>query len=330
MNARRLALIPLLLLLPLATPGALSIYLRGVAHLTADSYTLGDVASVLASEPSEGEAAGALLATSLGRTPGRPTLLSAQTISELLAEAGHPRVALVGGRVALLPRQNIPSGSERFYEDLLAFLGGTDQLTSGRMEVETLQAGSMTSSAGYEFTLVGQPLPRAAGGTGAAALLAGELMLSYRPSDSASGASTAGSSTIRLWCHRYLSVAYTATSVPARSRLDRGQVLYRCEDVSLTPGAFLTKADGVEQRQSAVGLLAGTRIEPGQLERILTVRAGDAVQVVFLRPGLRVSIPGRAAGSGVVGDRIEVRLRAGGRRFDASIAGVGEVWVEGF
>jgi len=330
MSRRRLAPLLLFLLLPLAAPGALSIYLKGVAHLEADTYTLGDIASVPAGEQ---QAAAALLRTPLGRAPRRPALLAAQSVGELLAEAGYTQVVLVGGRVVLLPRQSVPAAAERFYADLLAFLGNTDGVASGRIEVETLQLGAIPASASYGFALAGSPTPRAAGAAGsAAALLTGELLLSYGlegPPGAASAGAAAGG-TVRLWVHRFLPVAYTAVSIPVRTSLEGGRVVYREEDVSLSAQAFLTRTDGVESFRSAVGLPAGARIEPRHLERALAVRAGDPVRVVFLRPGLRVSVPGRAAGSGAVGDRVEVRLSAGGRRFDGLIAAGGEVCVEGF
>jgi flagella basal body P-ring formation protein FlgA len=332
MSPRRLPPIALLLLLPLAglaapaVPGSASVYLRPAVYLAGETYTLGDIASVPAGEPQEA----GLLSLPLGRSPRRPTLIAAQLVGELLAAAGYTQVVVVGGRVALLPRQGVPAAAQRFYEDLLAYLDRSDNLSVGRIEVEILQVGTIASSSAFVFAPVGSPAPRA--GAGSSAPLAGELLLSYGPPAAGAGmsAEAAPRGTVRLWVHRYLPVAFTAIAVPARSRLDAGQVGYREEDVSLSAQAFLTRADRLEGYRSAAALPAGVRIEPRHLERALAVRTGEAVQVVFLRPGLRVVVPGRAGGSGAVGERIEVRLSAGGKRFEGLIAAGGEVCVEGF
>lgn len=335
MSPRRLPPIALLLLLPLAgptasaapaAPGHASVYLRPVAYLAGETYTLGDIASVPAGERQEA----GLLSLPLGRSPRRPTLIAAQLVGELLAAAGYTQVVVVGGRVALLPRQVVPAAAQRFYEDLLSYLDRSDGLPVGRSEVEILQVGTIASSSGFVFAPVGTPAPRA--WAGPAAPLAGELSLSYGPPAASAGvpAEAGARGTVRLWVHRYLPVAFTASAVPARSRLDAGQIGYREEDVSLSAQAFLTRADRVEGYRSAAALPAGVRIEPRHLERALAVRTGEAVQVVFLRPGLRVVVPGRAGGSGAVGERIEVRLSAGGKRFEGLIAAGGEVCIEGF
>jgi len=329
MSFRWLAPLLLLLLLgPLAAPGALSVYLHRVAYLEADTYSLGDIASVPAAEQGSSQ----LLRTPLGRSPDRPTLLAAGSIREALAAAGHTQVVLVGGRVALLPRHAIPAAVGRFYEDLLAFLDRTDGMATGRLELEILRAGTVPAASGYDFALAGSPAPRATATQ--VPLLSGELLLRYGPAVPPAGAPSgpppSSGGTVRLWVHRYLPVAHAAAAVPARSRLDGGQVVYREVDVSLSAQPFLTPDDGVESLRSAVALPAGARIEPRHVERVLAVRTGEAVQVVFLRPGLRGGVPGRALGSGAVGERIEVRLGAGGKRFEGQIAAGGEVCVEGF
>ena len=69
-------------------------------------------------------------------------------------------------------------------------------------------------------------------------------------------------------------------------------------------------------------------MEPAHLSREYLVKAGEMVTVVFQRPGLSVSLPGKAFGSGGQGEPVEVRLQGSAKRFRGRISGLGEVLVE--
>jgi flagella basal body P-ring formation protein FlgA len=75
-------------------------------------------------------------------------------------------------------------------------------------------------------------------------------------------------------------------------------------------------------------LRQGERLDGRLLQRVLAVRAGDRVVITVARPGLRVSLPGRAFRSGSVGDIIDVRPEATTKRLQARITSKGEVLVE--
>jgi flagella basal body P-ring formation protein FlgA len=328
---------------------AVTVYLHTSALLEGPEYTLGQVASVYSSDPASSQALGQL---PLGPTPGRPTLLPARMIRERVAAAAGGAV-VIGGRVAILPAKAIPEDQRWFYTALLAFVEAQDTYKEGRIEIELLsspllleglgdaavQERGMASgwedrilfesnrspySSGFRSTLSSNMIP------------AGTMQITYRvlapAGEGLSGQRAAGrhmlESSFRIWVHHFLPVARAAVDIPANHDLNREVMIFSEEDVSLLQSSFVVQGEEIDGYKTVSSLRQGERVEGQRLQRVLAVRAGDRVMITVIRPGLRVSLPGRAFRSGSVGDIIDVRPEATTKRFQARITSKGEVLVE--
>jgi flagella basal body P-ring formation protein FlgA len=336
-----------------ATPGsaapkaAVTVYLHTNAVLQGSDYTLGQVASVYSSDPSRCEALSQL---PMGPTPLRPALLPARIIQERIAAVAAEAV-VVGGRVAILPAEVIPEDQRWFYTALLAFVGDQDTCNLGRIEIELLSSPLLLEGYGNG---VGEELGMASGWEdrilletdrspyssgfrstlSAETIPAGTMQITYRvlaPGGQA-GRNTTGlhmlEGSFRIWVHHFLPVARAAVDLPADFSLTEEAVIFNEEDVSLLRSAFVVQGEEIRGYKTVASIRRGERIEGERLQRVLAVRAGDRVMISFTRPGLRVSLPGRAFRSGSVGDIIDVRPEATTGRFQARITSKGEVLVE--
>jgi flagella basal body P-ring formation protein FlgA len=337
-----------------ATPGSaaltetVTVYLHTSAQLEDPEYTLGQVASVYSSDPVRSQV---LLQLPLGSTPVRPTLLPARMIQERIASVAGQAV-VIGGRVAILPAKAIPEDQRWFYTALLAFVEAQDTYKQGRIEIELLnspllleglgeaaaeeqgmasgwedrihfETGISPYSSGFRSTLSANTIP------------AGTMQVTYRvlaAGSAAAGRHMAGrhelEGSFRVWIHHFLPVARAALDLPANQLLTEELVIFSQEDVSLLRSAFVVQGEEISGYKTLSSLRRGERVDAQRLQRVLAVRAGDRVTITLARPGLRVSLPGRAFRSGSVGDIIDVRPEATAERFQARITSKGEVLVE--
>lgn len=343
-----------------ATPGsaapkeAVTVYLYPSAVLQSPDYTLGQVASVYSSDPARCKALSQL---PLGPTPLRPALLPERMIQERIA-AVAAEAAVIGGRVAILPAEAIPEAQRWFYSALLAFVEAQDTYKRGRIEIELLstplllegygntvtEERGMASgwedrivfevsrspySSGFRSTLSADTIPAgtmqitykvlAPGGSGQAGRLT-------PPGAMSSDRNLEGS--FRIWVHHFLPVARAAVDLPADFSLTEAAVIFSEEDVSLLKSTFVVRGEKIHGYKTVASIRRGERIEMERLQRALAVRAGDRVMISVTRPGLRISLPGRAFRSGSIGDIIDVRPEATAQRFQARITSKGEVLVE--
>ena len=123
-------------------------------------------------------------------------------------------------------------------------------------------------------------------------------------------------------------MARAAANLAANQVLSEDLLIFAEEDISLLRSSFLLQDEEVESFQTVAAIRRGERIDPGRLQRSLAVRAGDKVRITFFRPGLFVTLPGRAFRSGSIGDIIAVRPYDTNKRFQARITAQGEVFVE--
>ena len=327
-----------------AAPGeSVTVYLHAAARLEGAEYTLGDVASVVSSDPSRAESLSRL---PLGATPERPTLLPAAAVQNRIAPVAD-RAVVVGGRVVLIPGKTIPKHQEWFYTALLTFVDSRDAWTTGRIEIELLnsplfleglpelRSGQGAMAAGWEDRILfdapespyGSGYRRSLSGT---ALPAGTLQVSYRilAAGLHSGSQRHLEGSFRIWIHHFLPVARAAVDLPAGRNLTEDALRFSVEDVSLLGTSFVVQGEAVEGYRTIASLRSGELIDGQRLQRVPAVRAGDRVMITFSRPGLTVRVPGRALRSGSVGDAIDVRPESSTKRIQAWIAGKGEVFIE--
>ncbi len=282
-----------------AVSGGPVLYLRSAAVLPAGELTLGAIAEVRGAEEQE---AALLASAALGAAPLRPAFLPPLEVRRRLERSWTGRVDLVGAGVALFPEGAVPERQLAQAAELLSALGraGTGE---GWLEVELLS-----------------PLPQA---PGEVALPAG---LSGRPSGRMQIGFAEGS--VLVFVHPFAAVARAARDLSRGQLLDPADVEFTELDLSGLRGGYLT-ASGL---QGSFRLLypvpRGALLEPSRLARNLLVKAGERVVVVFVRPGLSITLSGKALGSGGAGETVEVSLRDPTRRFRGRVTEAGEVVVE--
>ena len=343
-----------------ASPGsaapkeAVTVYLHTSALLETPEYTLGQVASVYSSDPARSQALGQL---PLGPTPLRPALLPARMIRERIAAVAGEAV-VIGGRVAILPARAIAEDQRWFYTALLAFVEAQDTCKQGRIEIELLSAPLLLEghgnaaaegremASGWEDRILfeADKSPYSSGfrrSLSSNLIPAGTMQVTYRVMAPA-GSNTAGpglagrfippgstlEGSFRIWIHHFLPIARAAVDLPADQNLSEEVVVFSEEDVSLLHSSFVVQGEEINGYKTLSSLRQGERVEGQQLQRVLAVRAGERVMITVIRPGLRISLPGRAFRSGSVGDIIDVRPEATAKRFRARITSKGEVLVE--
>lgn len=342
-----------------AAPGeSVTVYLHAAARLEGGEYTLGEVASLISSDPSRAESLSRL---PLGSIPERPTLLPAAAIQSRIAPVAD-RAVVVGGRIALIPGKTIPKHQEWFYTALLAFVDSRDAWNIGRIEIELLnsplfleglpelRSGEGEMAAGWEDRIIFDA-PESPYNSGyrsslsGTALPAGTLQVSYRilaagpvvsgtdedgwnPAGLPAGSQRSLEGSFRIWIHHFLPVARAAVDLPAGRNLTEDALSFSAEDVSLLRSSFVVQGEAVEEYRTIASLRRGERVDGQRLQRVPAVRAGDRVMITFARPGLTVRVPGRALRSGSVGDAIDVRPESSTVRIQARIAGKGEVFIE--
>jgi flagella basal body P-ring formation protein FlgA len=305
---------------------------------------LGQVASIISPDPDRAQA---LRQLPLGRAPQRPTLLPAREIQERIASATADAV-VVGGRIALLPENTIPRDEQWFYTALLSFLEQQDTFKQGRIELDlsnrplfleglrqdvleeqttgwqdriVFEADKSPYGSGFKKSISSQTLP------------AGTMQLNYRiilPQGSLISGREQVEGSFRVWIHHYLPVARAAVDLIANQQLSEQVLIFTQEDISMLRGSFFLQGEETGSYKTVASIRRGDRIQPERLQRFLAVRAGDKVKISFARPGLLISLPGRAFRSGAVGDIINVRPDATTRRFQARITSQGEVLVESY
>jgi flagella basal body P-ring formation protein FlgA len=333
---------------------AVTVYLHTSALIEGPQYTLGQIASVYGSDPARSQTLGQL---PLGPAPVRPTLLPARVIQERVAAAAGQAV-VIGGRVALLPAETIDKDQRWFFTALLAFVESLDACKLGRIEIELLNSPLLLESigngagrqqvlaSGWEDRVVFElsKSPYSSGFRSALSsttIPAGTMQMRYRVLAPAGAGSAGGQTTgdynassqmmegsFRIWIHHFLPVARAAVDLPAGGSLSEEAVIFSEEDVSLLQSSFVVQGEEIHGYKILSSLRQGERIDGRLLQRAAAVRAGDRVMITVARPGLRVTLPGRALRSGGVGDLIDVRPEATAKRFQARITSEGEVLVE--
>jgi flagella basal body P-ring formation protein FlgA len=324
-----------------STGATVTVYLHKSALLEDPHYTLGQVASVLSSDPAQARFLDQL---PLGPIPTRPMLLPARIIQERVASIVG-EVVVIGSRVALLPRDGIPKGAEWFFSALLSYIDTQDTLKQGRIEIEMLNSPMLPASSAsaveapgmasgwedrviFETSRTGYRSSSSAKGFPAGQMEITYQILSPRGDDVPRYENLEGS--FRIWIHHFLPVARASIDLPTDQVLSAEILTFNEEDISLLKSSFLTEEDTLGQYRTTAPISHGERIERDRLQRFLAVRAGDRINITFLRPGLQISLPGRAFRSGSFGDLIDVRADLTGKRFVGRITAAGEVSVESY
>jgi flagella basal body P-ring formation protein FlgA len=275
------------------------LYLRQSAVPPTAELALGMVAEVRGVEASQ---AAALAALPLGPAPARPAFLPPLEVRRRLARSWSGSVDLVGSGVALLPEGAVPARQFDRAAELLAALGRAGA-GEGWLELELLS-----------------PFPESPG----------EPVLPMLPAGGPSGRMQIGlgEASVLVFVHPFAAVARAARDLPKGHLLGPADVEFAEQDLSELRGGWLT-ASGL---QGSFRLLypvpRGALLEPSRLARNLLVKAGERVVVVLVRPGLSVTLTGKAWGSAGPGETVEVSLRDPARRFRGRVTEAGEVVVE--
>jgi flagella basal body P-ring formation protein FlgA len=333
------ALLALPLLLSSVPARGVSVYLHRTVQAGTEVLRLGDLAAIAAADPREAER---LRLLPLWRPSVNPEIVPAELIRSKLAGVVEGQAAVVGSHALVLPASVTGQTELRLYVSLLEAVASLPGTAAGRLEVEILSpldllgvSGSRAADAFpgdsppglvVEVSLSGPVSARGQANGYLGGVYQATCRLIMARSGGAAAAPQQRSFGVRV--RQYLPVFVAARDLAAGSVLDRDALELAEQDVAEISGGFLTAADRPEAFRTTAPLSRGERIDPARMLRNYLVRAGDAVAVVFVRPGLRVSVPGRAFASGAAGDRVEVRARGGSRRFTGTVVPSGEVIVD--
>ncbi len=312
MSSRPALLLAGLLWTATAAGGGPVLYLRSAAVLPAGELSLGAIAEVRGAEPQEA----ALLASApLGAMPARPAFLPPLEVRRRLERSWTGRVDLVGAGVALLPEGAVPDRQLARAAELLSALGRAGA-GEGWLEVDLLS-----------------PLPEGPGeaalpagaSAGSSARLSGRMQVGF------------GQGSVLIFVHPYAVVARAARDLERGQLLEAADVELVEQDLSAlrsshgsygSSRSYLTASDLQGSFRLLYPVPRGSLLEPSRLGRNLLVKAGERVVVVFVRPGLSITLNGKALGSGGPGETVEVSLRDPARRFRGRITEAGEVVIE--
>jgi flagella basal body P-ring formation protein FlgA len=189
-------------------------------------------------------------------------------------------------------------------------------MAEGWQDRIVFEASASPYSTGFRRSLTFQNLP------------AGTMQLEYRIVAPELANSAVVGGTLRLWVHHFLPVARAAVDLTANWEMSQDVLTFSEEDVSLSRSTFVLRGEEISGYRILASIRRGERIEVEKLQRVPAIRAGDKVTINFVRPGLLISLPGRALRSGAIGELIDVRPDAANRRLRARISARGEVFVE--
>lgn len=326
----RMGLIGLALLLASGAgpAGGQEIYLRRAVVVEGPRLLLGELAEVAAADPVERQR---LAGMDLGPAPGLPTLLPLRSIRGILDAGLAGKGSLIGSRLILLPAASVPEEARGFYRELLGFLDEREADPRVRLEVEIIPADGRlppVGAGGVQF-LADPPAGLIAGGEPVAAWPAeGEVRIRWRRA----GAGQAGD--LRLRLRRFLPVALAAEELkpgaevtPERVRLVEAEVAPAAGSPPAGAAELLREIPPPGRYRALARIPAGSPLPLRSLQKALPVKGGDQVRIAFVRPGIRLSMPGRAFGSGDLRDCVEVAPLLIGRRFRGTVTGAKEVEV---
>jgi flagella basal body P-ring formation protein FlgA len=191
--------------------------------------------------------------------------------------------------------------------------------------VELLSAlGRASAGEGWLEVELLSPLPQGPGeaalpastSTGPSARLSGRMQVAI------------GGGSVLVFVHPYAAVACAARDLARGQLLGPADVELAEQDLSALRSGYLTTSGLQGSFRLLYPVPRGALLEPSRLARELLVKAGERVVVVLVRPGLSITLNGKALGSGGPGDTVEVSLRDPARHFRGRITEAGEVVIE--
>ncbi len=305
---------------------AVEIYLHRAA-VVGRSWTLGEIAALRGQGPLE-----RLAALEMGPAPEEPTLLPLREVKSRLGDRLPERSVLIGGRVALLPETAASSAAERwFLQELLLHVDTLEPDPEGRLELDLYPLSPAILMAATELT---DPDGSPRGTVSFRPLqaerlqghLAGQVEVSYNLA--AQGGRSVQRGSLSFQVRQFLPVATAARPLHAGETLTADSVRYEEREISRRWGGFLLPGEPLARTTLSGPVAQGQVIPLSRVERAPAVRAGQAVAIVFERPGLRITTGGRAYGTAALGETVEVRPDGTRKRFSGTAVGPGEVRVE--
>jgi len=290
----------------------LEIYLTHPVVEEQQVHTFGDICvTPQASDPIVMRALGA----PLPELDSRPALIPARTIKGLLARLLPESFVLVGSRFIYLPKSVTDPGERAFDVKLLQYLDAAVHDTSVRVDIAVYPGqdfSGLTKTSSLEFQLPA--------GTASARALTQNEFIQYRRSGEF------GYRTIPVRIGAYGPVAFARRSIPAGDSVTREDVSTRDVDLATLGGTPAQITKGNLTATSAIP--SGSPILNGMVQIRQAVQSGQPVTVTLERGAVAVSLPGRAYGSGGLGEKIAVGVGGSSPRFEGRIVSSTEVIVD--
>ncbi len=311
-NFRPLLMLPFLVGLCSQRLLGLEIYLTHPVVEEQRVHTFGDICvTPQSSDPAVMQA----LDSPLPQLDSRPALIPARTIKGLLARLLPESFVLVGSRFVYLPKSVTDPGERIFDIKLLEHLDSLVHDSSVRVDIALYPGqdfSGLTESSSLEFQLP-------AGSTSARALTQNEFIQYRRPGEFEY-------QTVPVKIGAYGPVSFARRSIPAGDAVTREDVSTRDVDLATLAGTPAQITKGNLEATSAIA--SGSPILNGMVQSHLTVQWGQSLTVTLRRGAVAVSLPGRAYGSGSLGEKIAVGVGSSSARFEGRIVSPTEVIVD--
>ncbi len=124
---------------------------------------------------------------------------------------------------------------------------------------------------------------------------------------------------VRLVVEAQTEMVVATRQILAGTVLSAGELAIQKQDIALSAGHHIQRVADAVGKKSRTTIRAGHPVRNDQLVSVPVIISGQLVTIVLERPGLRLTVAGRAKSSGGVGDLIRVENLASRRELPARV-----------
>lgn len=124
---------------------------------------------------------------------------------------------------------------------------------------------------------------------------------------------------VRLTVEAQTEMVVATRQILAGTVLGAGELTVQKQDIALAGGHHIQRVTDAVGKKSRTTIRAGYPVRNDQLVSVPVIISGQLVTIVLERPGLRITVAGRAKSSGGVGDLIRVENLTSRRELPARV-----------
>lgn len=132
---------------------------------------------------------------------------------------------------------------------------------------------------------------------------------------------------VRVEVEALAEMVVTVRQIDHGSVISASDLTLRKQDLSSVRGRYLGRIEDVAGKKARTTLRANAAVNPDQLEKIPLVKSGQMVTIIAENERMRITVTGKARGSGAEGDTINVQNMNSLKEIPARIIDAGTVLV---